>query len=100
MSRGTRAWLSPPLDVSRRRVRHPRRGRDREHDSKPDRHDDPDREPNRRDVIEYACFPQREACANAQDEITDEVELQELHAQRESMKSAHQEASGIRPQES
>ena len=66
-----------------------RRGRcDREHDSKPDRDDDADRQPDSWDVVEHARLPQRHAGADEKHEVTDEVELQKLHAGLQSMKGA------------
>ena len=47
-----------------------------------------DRQPDPRNVIEHARLPQREAGADEKDEVTDEVEFQELHAHLQSMKDA------------
>src|SRR5687767_11684200 len=78
-----------PLHVPcRRRCHRARRGRHREHDSKPDRDDDADRQPDTRNLVENARLPQRKACSDQQDEITDEVEFQVLHIPAISTKDA------------
>src|SRR5690349_21541993 len=66
----------------------PWRRRDREHDAEADGDDDANRQPHPRDIVEDSCLPEGHPCADQQDEVANQVELEELHVSNKSRKGA------------
>ena len=57
-------------------------GRDGQHDAEADRDDRADTEPDARNLTQDPRLPEREAGAEEEDEVTDEVQFQDLMGER------------------